>query len=74
MNERIKEIAEKAVEVVSYNSRTGRETKELNLEKFAEMIITAVMAEVKDEVQYHCGWENVEIVENRVKKVFGVEE
>jgi hypothetical protein len=38
------------------------------------LIITAVMAEVKDEVQYHCGWENVEIVENRVKKVFGVEE
>jgi hypothetical protein len=44
----------------------------LDLEKFAELLISAVMSEVKDEVQYHCGWANAEIVENRVKKVFGV--
>ena len=44
----------------------------LDLEKFAELLISAVMAEVKDEVQFQCGWANAEIVENRVKKEFGV--
>jgi hypothetical protein len=42
------------------------------LEKFAELLISAVMTEVKDEVQFQCGWANAEIVENRVKKEFGV--
>ena len=44
----------------------------LDLEKFAELLISAVMSEVKDEVQFQCGWANAEIVENRVKKEFGV--
>jgi hypothetical protein len=40
MNERIKELAEKAEEVVFYSPSTGKETKEVNLEKFAELIVT----------------------------------
>jgi endonuclease IV len=39
MNERIKELAEKAEEVVFYSPSTGKETKEVNLEKFAELIV-----------------------------------
>ena len=50
MNERIKEIAEKSVEVVFYNSRTGKETKELNLEKFAELIIKEALGDLKERI------------------------
>jgi hypothetical protein len=46
----------------------------VDLEKFAQLLISAVMAEVEDEVQYQCGRANAVIVENRVKKEFGVKE
>jgi hypothetical protein len=47
MNERIKELAEKAEEVVFYSPSTGKETKEVNLEKFAELIVEECMDQVE---------------------------
>ena len=47
MNERIKELAEKAEEVVFYSPSTGKETKEVNLEKFAELIVRECMSVAK---------------------------
>jgi hypothetical protein len=64
MNERILELARQVW--------PDPNTSHVNHEKFAELLISAVMAEVKDEVQFQCGWANAEIVENRVKKEFGV--
>ena len=77
MNERIRELADQILpNEKEFHQGDPKEwgyffTGE-ELEKFAELLISAVMSEVKDEVQYHCGWANAEIVENRVKKVFGV--
>ena len=77
MNERIRELADQILpNEKEFHQGDPKEwgyffTGE-ELEKFAELLISAVMAEVKDEVQYHCGWANAEIVENRVKKVFGL--
>ena len=48
MNERIKELAEKAEEVVFYSPSTGKETKEVNLEKFAEMLIQECLSILKE--------------------------
>ena len=67
MNERIKELAKQQGLTGSNYLISSQE-----LEKFAELLISAVMSEVKDEVQFQCGWANAEIVENRVKKEFGV--
>lgn len=39
MNERIKGLAEQAEEVVFYSPGSGRETKQFNKEKFAELIV-----------------------------------
>ena len=50
MNDLIKEIAEKSVEVVFYNTSTGKETKELNLEKFAELIIKEALGDLKERI------------------------
>lgn len=72
MNERIFELLNRASDATSISSSGPNQVS--FAEKFAELLISAVMAEVKDEVQYQCGWANAEIVENRVKKVFGVEE
>ena len=81
MNERIQQLADQARqyarEYVADCKHYGHymEHNELEVkfeEKFAELLISAVMAEVKDEVQFQCGWANAEIVENRVKKEFGV--
>ena len=72
MNERIRKLALEA-DVWCDQNWAGHEFYNIRWEeKFAELLISAVMAEVKDEVQYQCGWANAEIVENRVKKVFGV--
>jgi len=38
MNERIRELAEQAAEVVFSSPSTGRTTKQINLEKFAELV------------------------------------
>jgi hypothetical protein len=39
MNERIRELAKQAEEVVFCSPSTGKETKQLNLEKFAELLV-----------------------------------
>jgi hypothetical protein len=84
MNERIEQLAVRAGATLEkgyielsdgqfmLSDNIDLDKTNLDLEKFAELLITAVMAEVKDEVQFQCGWANAEIVENRVKKVFGV--
>jgi predicted transcriptional regulator len=77
MNERIKELA--IISVREYLKDTGY-CSELSinsipdgfLKKFSELLITAVMAEVRDEVQYEYDWTIAEIVTERVKKAFGV--
>ena len=38
MNERIRELAEQAEEIVFHSPSTGRTTKQLNIEKFAKLI------------------------------------
>jgi hypothetical protein len=50
MNELVRELAEKSVEVVFYNTSTGKETKELNLEKFAELIIKEALGDLKERI------------------------
>jgi hypothetical protein len=76
MNERIEQLANQSGMLrdkygLYWNAHDNPDDG-VDLEKFAELLISAVMAEVKDEVQFQCGWANAEIVENRVKKVFGV--
>lgn len=39
MNERIKALAEQAEEIVFASPSTGRTSKQLNIEKFAELIV-----------------------------------
>lgn len=70
MNEKIRNLVRQAEEytMAHYDPDFDDDFRS----KFAELLITAVMAEVKDEVQFQCGWANAEIVENRVKKEFGV--
>lgn len=78
MNERIKELA--IISVREYLKDTGY-CSELSinsipdgfLKKFAELLISAVMAEVRDEVQYEYDWTIADIVTERVKKEFGME-
>jgi hypothetical protein len=53
MNERIKELAEKAEEVVFYSPSTGKETKEVNLEKFAEMLIQECLSILKKSQEHY---------------------
>lgn len=70
MNEKIRNLVRQAEEytMAHYDPDFDDDFRS----KFAELLITAVMAEVKDEVQFQCGWANAEIVENRVKKMFAV--
>ena len=84
MNERIEQLAVRAGATLEkgyielsdgqfmLSDNIDLDKTNLDLEKFAELLISAVMSEVKDEVQFQCGWANAEIVENRVKKEFGV--
>jgi hypothetical protein len=53
MNERVKELAEKAEEVVFYSPSTGKETKELNLEKFAELIVRECLSILKESQEHY---------------------
>ena len=70
MNERIKELAEKAEEVVFYSPSTGKETKEVNLEKFAELLVRECIGIVKQR------WINPDedVIAEEIKQHFGVEE
>ena len=76
MNERIKELIEQSKSTkTSYFDGRGNVTQTyFDQEKFTALLITAVLAEVRDEVQYQSGWTLADIVTERVKKVFGVEE
>jgi hypothetical protein len=49
MNERIQELANQAEEVVFYSPSTGKETKQLNLEKFAELIVRELVSKFEVE-------------------------
>jgi len=72
MNERIRKIASET-DVWCDQNWAGHEFYNIKWEeKFAELIISSVMAEVRDEVQYQSGWTLADIVTERVKKEFGV--
>lgn len=66
MNERIREFAEQAEEVVFSSPSTGRTTKQINLEKFAELILEEVMQQL-----FINGYEDAF---DFLNKHFGVEE
>jgi hypothetical protein len=79
MNERIRELAEKAnikfgrMAILDGDPRgMARLVTYSNFEKFSELLITAVMAEVRDEIQCEYDWTLADIVTERVKKAFGV--
>jgi len=84
MNERIKELAVRAGATLEKGyiglsdgqfmlvDNIDLDKTNLDLEKFAELLISAVMAEVRDEVQYEYDWTIADIVTERVKKAFGV--
>jgi hypothetical protein len=72
MNERIKELYKQAGMKFYGSSGNSFDIREFNPEKFSELLITAVMAEVRDEVQYEYDWTIADIVTERVKKAFGV--
>lgn len=69
MNERIREIESQAWDQVNRTDGLVR-TDDFN-QKFAELLIAAVMAEVRDEVQYEYGWTLADAITERVKKEFG---
>ena len=75
MNERIQELAEKAKDVVFFSPSMNHTTKQLNLEKFAELIVRECIR-----VPYDM-WDRAELnadiavkIEHRIKEHFGVEE
>jgi hypothetical protein len=72
MNERIRDLYKQAGMKFYGSSGNSFDIREFNPEKFSELFITAVMAEVRDEVQYQSGWTLADIVTERVKKEFGV--
>ena len=71
MNKRIQELAEQAWDATAVSPEFGHPVS--FAEKFAELLIAAVMAEVRDEVQYEYDWTIADIVTERVKKAFGVQ-
>jgi len=73
MNERILELAKISGAWDYFNDGDKSAIMDQQaLQNFAELLITAVMAEVRDEVQYEYDWTIAEIVTERVKKAFGV--
>lgn len=81
MNERIRKLAEEAgfyfYDMHNVDGEDLGETIEADswaaADKFAELIINSVLAEVRDEVQYEYDWKLADAVSDRVKKHFGVE-
>jgi len=67
MNERIVEI---------YKQATGKDWAydfdPAFVEIFTELLISAVLTEVRDEVQYCTNWETADLVSARVREKFGV--
>lgn len=90
MNERIRELAAQAEEVVFSAPSSGRTTKQINLEKFAELIVRECINQVleekvsedwidkEDDIEDRCylRGNNDGIVDAviRIKQHFGVEE
>jgi hypothetical protein len=73
MNERILELAKISGAWDYFNDGDKSAIMDQQaLQNFAELLITAVMAEVRDEVQYEYDWTIADIVTERVKKAFGV--
>jgi hypothetical protein len=70
MNEKIRNLVRQAEEytMAHYDPDFDDDFRS----KFAELLITAVMAEVRDEIQYQSGWTLADIVTERIKKEFGV--
>ncbi len=72
MNNRIEEIASQVGMLrdkygLYWNAHDNPDDG-VDLEKYTELLISAVMAEVCDEVQYHSGWEIADIVSSRIKR------
>ena len=76
MNDRIKELAEKAEEVVFYSPSTGKETKEVNLERFAELLLQECLLAISKTPKLFTEEEVAAMVKchDQVEKHFGVEE
>lgn len=53
MNKRICELKEAAMEVTFSSPSTGREQKQLNVDKFAELIVRECMSLMKEEKDYY---------------------
>ena len=73
MNERIKELYEQSMKVVSYTDGGYTEIKALDAEKFAELIVReCAKISINDEID-PCDDIRTGIA-NKIKKHFGVEE
>ena len=69
MNERICELKEAAMEVIFSSPSTGREQKQLNVDKFAELIVRECVLHL-----HRRGVEGFDILEERnLKEHFGIE-
>lgn len=73
MNAQIKEITEQCWERTNFPC-FGAESPEyeFNQEKFARMLISAVLEEVRDEIQYEYDWKLADAVTFRVLEHFGM--
>ena len=69
MNERIRELKEAAMEVTFSSPSTGREQKQLNVDKFAELIVRECIR-LCDQVDIVGADECID----NIKEYFGVEE
>ena len=70
MNERIQELAKQAGAGEWGDSIVPAM---MDVEKFSELLINSVLAEVREEVQYEYDWKLADAVSDRVKKHFGIE-
>ena len=70
MNEKIRELAEQC-EV--WHSYEDCDRCEVDVEKFAKLILQVAMEVVRDEVAYHSDWDCADDVIKTVNEYFGVE-
>ena len=74
MNERIKELAKQAYEDVIKNTPSFLVTKELYEQKFAELIVRECMEQVWYTREDGINGNVSEVIKDRMKQHFGVEE
>lgn len=76
MNERIKELRRQATLVETYTSHDGsvHEGKSVDLEKFAELIVKECMEQVWYTREDGINGNVSEVIKDRIKQHFGVEE